>query len=1068
MPAAETLLRAASNIFSFLSLACLAVGFTFAFAVPVDAETKTVATLNTASTGGGTFSMFYCPFININGDVAFGCTLAGGTVDGKTALYFSQGSTNTLSLLALDGASVPVSAGGGTYNITFIFNGSYQTWPRDGGAYGMPSPFALNDQGKVMLMANVGVNTWDYRLLQYSVSQGTIALISTGDYVPDVQGLTTANTNNDGHISSSCWYPHQPIPSVSVNPSGQAVTGWVRDSTSSGIYSMADTDSSAHCIVTSGDLAPASIGGSYGGFYDGAAINDSGTVAFRTFVNGTRAIMISNGTATGNPGRLGRCVAFDGQGAPVTGSTGTLDYLNFNSNGDPRPPAINSSGQVAFMSKIITENSYSGGNGIFLYTPPTEFQPNGLSSIARTGEVVPCRTGYTYTGFYARLGDNGLAGFPALNDLGEVAFPADLTGETECLSMMLRDASGVMHEVATTSSYGEGMGLFGPALNNKGQLAFLETGRYELGSWGTDAVDVICLADAWETIDLVKSTVYDRLYMDPGLNMGGQTALNDYGQVAYLRGDTVDPQNVTEMSVEVATPEIHWRHDPDGVWHSGNWMDSQYWTVGIQPAAVHPVFIDPAESVTITLSGATNAVTIKSLSVSATGSNVAQLNISDGASLTVSGTAGVTIALGGRIDLSDGTFEPSELAVYGGEFNYTSTAGTLHVGSNNLTISGGTVALLADTGAEESHRLNITSSDNSTIIIGATQQLASLSINGTTQTTVSAGGSVTLTTGQLNIAGDATLAKTGTGAMTISGAQNHGNGANLVVQAGGVNMGTNPGSDAARNLNVTLNNASTMVFNSVVTNLKSLTLNGTSTAAIASGGNKVLVVGTDPTSTLNFAGGDGAPTALLEINNNAAIIRNNGTGTSTMQQIQNLIISAQGSFNGETYDYNGPGITSSAVAADQTHYGIGVVDNAFDYLDLEYGPGFITDIKGVPVALNDVALRFTYLGDMDLGGSTNKDDYDLFKHFYGLYSQPGHGGLTAANIGWQTGDFNLDGAINKDDYDLFKAGYGWSASHSALSGGDVTALEPIPEPTTLVLLAAGGLLALARKRRRSV
>jgi hypothetical protein len=218
---------------------------------------------------------------------------------------------------------------------------------------------------------------------------------------------------------------------------------------------------------------------------------------------------------------------------------------------------------------------------------------------------------------------------------------------------------------------------------------------------------------------------------------------------------------------------------------------------------------------------------------------------------------------------------------------------------------------------------------------------------------------------------------------------------------------------------------------------------------------------------LSLAGGS-SPTSSIDLGTGNLIVANPAADPNLYRQIQGWVASAWGSVDPESglFLYDGHGLTSTAVAADRDHFGIGVVDNAFDGLD--WGRDPLTEFQGVPVVPNDILARFTTLGDMDLGGSTNKDDYDMFKHFYGKYSQPGHGGLTPDLIGWQTGDFNIDGAINKDDYDLFKAGYGWSAAYGPLSGGDVTPLDVItPSPAGSsqgvvdLLRQSGGEAALA-------
>jgi hypothetical protein len=74
---------------------------------------------------------------------------------------------------------------------------------------------------------------------------------------------------------------------------------------------------------------------------------------------------------------------------------------------------------------------------------------------------------------------------------------------------------------------------------------------------------------------------------------------------------------------------------------------------------------------------------------------------------------------------------------------------------------------------------------------------------------------------------------------------------------------------------------------------------------------------------------------------------------------------------------------------------------------------------------------------------------------------------------WMTGDFNYDGQINVNDYLALLNAYRFQGAQLG-SGQGITdemwaagmeAVNGTPEPTTLVLLAAGAGLALVRRRR---
>lgn len=183
--------------------------------------------------------------------------------------------------------------------------------------------------------------------------------------------------------------------------------------------------------------------------------------------------------------------------------------------------------------------------------------------------------------------------------------------------------------------------------------------------------------------------------------------------------------------------------------------------------------------------------------------------------------------------------------------------------------------------------------------------------------------------------------------------------------------------------------------------------------------------GTSNLGTLAFAGGVPAPTATIDLKNNALVL-----GAVNEADVRTLLV-AGGSGGTET----GTGITSSTAA--------GNADTALGYAVASEVPA--NAIFGT-VNPTDSLVRYTILGDADLSGATDIDDF----------------GRLAANFNqagkWSTGDFNYSGVTDIDDFGILAARFNQGIPAAGARGAAV------PEPATgaCVLLAAG---VIGRRRR---
>ena len=668
-------------------------------AAAAQAETKTIALTGQSApgTGGGTFSVLYAPTLNASGQAAFFSFLT-GTSDGSTYSIF-LGSGGGPTAIAREKWSAP-GTGGGTF---------YQ--------FGFPS---LNASGQAAFLASL-----------------------TGTSDDSDQGIFRGDGSTSTAIAREKWSApgtgggtfysfYAPV----LNASGQAafyanLTG-TDDGSNQGIFR--GNGSTLVAIARQYWAAPGTGGGTFGYFGD-PALNASGQAAFYAYLTGTDDGS-TYGIFRGSGGGL-TAIAREKWSAPGTGG-GTFSYLY--------APALNASGQAAFYA-YLTGTADGSTYGIFRGDGSTTM------AIAREKWSAPGTGGGTFYYFHD----------PALNASGQEAFYADLTGTADgSTNGIFRGDGSTLVAIARQkwSAPGTGGGTFSsfgyPSLNASGQEAFYADLSGTAGG-STDNAGIF-LADDQERIVAVRkgnalegSTITGLSFLG-GTDPGGQSGLNDYGQVAY-KATLADGRQGNFLF----TPELHWRASG-----SGPWDTAANWTVGLAPAAVHPVTIDPSSSLTVT--GPTQADTIKTLTVGAkTYGQTATLNLASATgALTVTGAAAVQAA--GCLNVSAGTFAAPSLT-NAGTF-LVDVAGAASLGSlvntGSATVGG---AVTVSGGVENDGTMTVQSVGVLTAASGLTN-LGSLNLQGATL----AGGTVTNDYGgMMNAKGTVSSALENNGSLSLTG-----------------------------------------------------------------------------------------------------------------------------------------------------------------------------------------------------------------------------------------------------------------------------------------------------------
>jgi len=213
-----------------------------------------------------------------------------------------------------------------------------------------------------------------------------------------------------------------------------------------------------------------------------------------------------------------------------------------------------------------------------------------------------------------------------------------------------------------------------------------------------------------------------------------------------------------------------------------------------------------------------------------------------------------------------------------------------------------------------------------------------------------------------------------------------------------------------------------------------------------------------------YSGPQQAYYATLDLKNNDLIVNNGNLAMITDQLrsgVKGLPTLANPTPTLDNPNWNGTGISSSYIGS-VSGTALGVMRNVLDPTKAyqpdsqlpDYNPARLTAFDSETLSGNEILVKHTWYGDLDLDGTITSFDFALL--------DAGNAGSKQADgsYGWFFGDLNYNGLIDSQDYSMLLNGY---TGFTTYNGGGVA----LPEPSTLALglLGVGGLLSAFRRRR---
>jgi autotransporter-associated beta strand protein len=303
------------------------------------------------------------------------------------------------------------------------------------------------------------------------------------------------------------------------------------------------------------------------------------------------------------------------------------------------------------------------------------------------------------------------------------------------------------------------------------------------------------------------------------------------------------------------------------------------------------------------------------------------------------------------------------------------------------------------------------------------------------------------------------VTKMGPGWLNLMGSQGYAPGSALWVQGGGVRFGTDPGAGWYAG-NYTRGADGSITVPPAPKGTLAVAVGGTSggtaefaapvsrvaSLAISAGGLVRLVPGdrTLATEALMIDGG-----GQLDLADGRLVVDYASDAGSPLANIAQWI---KNGYNASGTRWQGPGIVSSAAAAEPDRLGVGYAEAA-DVLSLSGGQTGV--FGGQTVDATSVLARVTLLGDANLDGRVSLADFQRLELAYGTSGRS-----------WADGDFDYDGAVGLPDFQALYRNFDPNESAEARAAVEAFA-GSVPEPLSGAWICVGvGLLRTRRVRRR--